>query len=335
MSGRRAQAFRITGQPCCRGQGHLYSKSWFFGPLRPNARTVNLTAIGERAVLSVAGLAPKQLYSSAIGWGARRRIPRLLRRPVLRAFSRAVGIDLGEVELPLDHYPSLSSFFARRLRPGSRDISAAEAEVVSPCDGRVGAAGAITEGTLLQAKGRHYHLADLLADAGLAASLGGGRQLTLYLSPADYHRVHSPVAGRLVRYSYIPGTLFPVGPFFSERLDQLFARNERMVLELETAAGPVALVLVGATGVGNLRLAAPALETRRFRRQRVARTVRLEEPIEVARGQELGAFNLGSTVVMVFAEGAWTPDHPEIGQPVRCGQPLGAMTPEHLVQVAR
>lgn len=241
------------------------------------------------------------------------------------AFSRAVGIDLSEVELPLYEYPSLSSFFARKLQPGARPLGDGEDdEILAPCDGRVGAMGEVREGTLLQAKGRHYSLEALVASRDLAERLEGGVQLTLYLSPADYHRVHCPLEANLVAYSYIPGVLLPVGPFFAGRVEDLFARNERLVLELETEVGPAALVLVGALGVGNLHLATPALETRRFRRQRLARHVTLERPMAIERGQELGAFQLGSTVVLVFPEKAMRFEPMEIGDRLRFGQRIGA-----------
>lgn len=286
---------------------------------------MNLTTIGERAALRAVRLAPKHLYSSAIGWGARRHIPRALRRPVFRTFSRMVGIDLDEVELPLADYPTMSSFFARGLRRGARPFSSDRREVVAPCDGRVSAVGEVRSGSLVQAKGRRYRLDALLADTHLAERVDGGAQLTLYLSPADYHRVHSPVDGRLTRYTYIPGTLLPVGLFYAERVDDLFARNERMVLEIETDFGPVALVLVGAAGVGNLKLAAPEVETRRFRRQRLSRSVTLEQPIPIHRGDELGAFQLGSTVVLIFPRGAVETRDLEYGARVRCGDTIASI----------
>ena len=236
-----------------------------------------------------------------------------------------VGIDLDEVELPLGEYPTMSAFFARRLRHGSRPISSDRREVIAPCDGRVGAAGEVSASTLVQAKGRRYRLDALLGDRELAERLDGGSQLTLYLSPADYHRVHSPVDGRLTRYTYIPGVLMPVGPFYAERVDELFARNERMILEIETDFGPVALVLVGASGVGNLLLAAPEVETRRFRRQRLTRSVTLERPISIHRGDELGAFQLGSTVVIVFPRGAVEARDFSYGARVRFGDPIASI----------
>jgi phosphatidylserine decarboxylase len=243
-----------------------------------------------------------------------------------------VGIDLDEVELPLAEYPDLSSFFARRLRPGARPISENRREVVAPCDGRVSSTSDVRAGSLVQAKGRRYRLDALLADSRFADRLDGGSQITLYLSPADYHRVHSPVSGRLTRYTYLPGSLLPVGPLHTERVEDLFARNERMILEIETSFGPVALVLVGAAGVGNLRLAAPEVETRRFRRQRLTRTVTLEQPLMFERGDELGAFQLGSTVVLVFPRGAVKLRELGYGARVRCGDTIASIVSDALLE---
>lgn len=248
----------------------------------------------------------------------------MLRQPVYRSFARLVGADLEEVELPLGDYPSLGSFFARRLTDDARPMAAASTDVISPSDGALAAVCPIDDGTLVQAKGKDYSLAQLLGDGELAAALEGGQAFTIYLSPKDYHRVHSPVAGELVSYTYVPGTLFPVSRLFSDNVDELFARNERVVFRIETAAGPMAVVMVGAAGVGNMWLHHPQLETRTYRGQRSAQRIVFDRPIAVARGDELGAFHLGSTVVLVFGAGAIEPDETlRAGQGVRFGQPIG------------
>jgi len=289
--------------------------------------TVSLTGIGERAAIRAIRLAPKQLYSTVVDWGARRRIPRALRMPLYTTYSRLVGADLKEVELPLADYDSFGEFFARRLRAGAREASTDMTAVASPCDGKVGAFGSIADGSLLQAKGHHYRLADLLVDSALTAKLARGEQVTIYLSPADYHRVHAPMSARFLGYTYVPGARFPVGPFFTERIDGVFAENERLVLELETDSGSMALVLVGALGVGNLCLTDPRLESRELAGQETPIRVRFEEPISVARGQELGAFHLGSTVVLAFSPGMFRCDGLRFGQRVDCGESMGRLSP--------
>jgi phosphatidylserine decarboxylase len=262
-------------------------------------------------------------YSAVVGWTAARALPSRLRPLAYRAFARAVGANLDETELALGEYPSLGDFFARRLRDGARAVDGARDAIVSPCDGVIAARGTAVDGALIQAKGRTYRLADLVADDALAARLTGGAYATIYLSPRDYHRVHTPVAARLVGYRYVPGTLWPVNPRFASRVEGLLVRNERVVIHLNSeAVGDVAVVMVGAAGVGNIRLAhAPDSASLRAARERY----RVElDGIAVARGDELGAFRLGSTVVIVFEPGRATLDDlGEVGDAVRFGQRIG------------
>ena len=273
-------------------------------------------------------------YSALVGWGATKALPRRLRGLAYRAFARAVGANLDEVELDLAGYPSLGDFFARRLRHGARVVDAAPSAIISPCDGVVAARGVAAAGALVQAKGKNYRLAELVADGELAARLTGGHYATSYRSPRDYHRVHAPVDARIIGYDYLPGSLWSVNPRVASRRDGLLARNERVVIRMNAGAlGYVALVMVGAGGVGNIRLA-PGLDGRggvggsdgvtdsaRWRAAREPRRVELCD-VTVARGQELGAFRLGSTVVVVFE-----PDKVElageVGDAVRFGQRLG------------
>lgn len=285
---------------------------------------MNFSALRDRVAVDTVRLAPTLLYSGAVGWGARRRLPRRLRARVYSAFARAVGARLDEVELPLEDYPSFASFFARRLRAGAREIADGEGVLICPCDGRVAAVGTTERGRLIQAKGREYDLATLLCDDQLAAMLEGGPYLTIYLAPRDYHRVHAPTDVELLGYDYVPGVLFPVNPYFSQRVDNLFAINERMVLAL--AGGPLgamALVMVGASGVGNVTLAHPHVEAREFRRSRSHRRVRLHEPLAIERGAELGAFHLGSTVILVFEPGAVELADLAPGQALCFGESIG------------
>jgi phosphatidylserine decarboxylase len=270
---------------------------------------------------------PAGWYSSLVGWGARRPLPRALRRPVYATFSRLVGADLGEVEHDLADYPSFGDFFARKLRAGARSFALPDEVLAAPCDGTLAIAGGIpAPGTLIQAKGRDYRLAELVADEELARRLSGGWYATIYLSPADYHRVHAPLDGAVVAVDYLPGTLWPVKPFFTRTVEGLLARNERLVIQLDTSYGPVAVVMIAAVGVGHLCLrdgdgALRAVATRRRERRRIEPG----PPLEVRRGDELGAFLLGSTVVLVLPPGAVAPEPPAEGAPVRCGQPIGRL----------
>jgi phosphatidylserine decarboxylase len=247
---------------------------------------------------------------------------------VFGTFSRAVGARLDEVEHDLADYSTFGEFFARRLRPGVRRFDLAADEIACPCDGTLATAGIADAGSLIQAKGHTYALEELLADGALAARLDGGWYATLYLSPADYHRVHAPIDGRLVAHDYLPGSLWPVKPFFTRTVRGLLARNERVVLHLDTALGPVAVVMIAAVGVGHLRIGdesgrAADTDGPGTRRRHERRRVEPAPPVEVRRGDELGAFLLGSTVVVVFPPGAVEPAAIREGDPVRCGQPLG------------
>ena len=259
-------------------------------------------------------------YSALVGWGASQRLPGPIRGPAYRAFARAVGVDLDEAELELREYPTLGDFFARRLRRDARRIDPASEAIIAPCDGILAALGHATDGTLVQAKGKSYRLDELVADDELATHLRGGAYATVYLSPRDYHRVHSPVTGRVVGYDYLPGSLWPVNPRIANRRDNLLARNERVVIRIETPRGPIAVVMVGAIGVGNIRLT-HAEDSVLWRHAGERRRIELDVPIE--RGDELGAFRLGSTVVMVFALSVTRELEGEIGAPVRFGERLG------------
>jgi phosphatidylserine decarboxylase len=241
-----------------------------------------------------------------------------------RAFARAVGANLEEVELDLTGYRSLGDFFARRLRRDARPADQDACAIIAPCDGVLAARGTAMAGSMVQAKGRSYELAELVADRALAARLAGGHYATIYLSPRDYHRVHAPVAGHVIGYDYLPGALWPVNPRVAARRDGLLARNERLVIRMNAGAlGQVAVVMVGASGVGNIRLA-PALgaaDTASWRAAREPRRVELPA-VAVDRGAELAAFRLGSTVVLVFEPGKVELSG-EVGAAVRFGVRIG------------
>jgi phosphatidylserine decarboxylase len=258
-----------------------------------------------------------------------------LRVPAYRAFARATGANLSEAELELSAYSSLGDLFARRLRPGVRPIDPAPEAVISPCDGVVAACGIADDGVLVQAKGHTYRLEELVVDTRRAEELRGGAYATIYLSPRDYHRVHAPIDARLVGYDYVPGELWPVNPHVAARRGRLFTRNERVVIWLEAAGlGTIAVVMIGASGVGNIRLAGWASPSGEFapRRQDAHDSANWRGSCErrrveltgmsVARGDELGEFRLGSTVVVALPPGAvralaCTPD-----QVIRMGQRL-------------
>lgn len=253
-----------------------------------------------------------QALSRFVGWAADRKLPRSLRPTVYKGYARLCGADLSEARGPLEIYPSLSAFFVRRLVEGARPVASGADEIASPVDGTIQAIGPIEGGATLQAKGRSYELREFLAGVGEDIELEGGHVWTVYLSPRDYHRIHSPEAAQLVEARWVPGARYSVAPKVLDRRDVL-AVNERVVLRLETARGPLLLVLVGALNVGRIRVLGvePTAE------------VRLEPGRPFERGAELARFEMGSTIVLVSPRGGLEPlEGLKQGDAVRMGQAL-------------
>lgn len=223
-------------------------------------------------------------------------------------------------------YPDFNSFFTRALAPGARPVVAGTDEIACPVDGTVSQAGPIDQDRLLQAKGIEYTLSALLGgDETLARSFHGGSFATVYLSPRDYHRIHMPLAGALAAMRYVPGRLFSVNDYSTRHVRRLFARNERLITLFDTAAGPMAVILVGAFFVagietvwaGEVSRARPQGSWQRYRHGRSV-------TVELARGEEMGRFNMGSTVIVLFGPGRvhWA-DILAPGTKVRMGELMG------------
>jgi len=244
---------------------------------------------------------PENVISRVVGRLAETRLPGPLQALVNETFARAAGVDREEARRPPAAYPTLDACFTRRLRPTARQVDADPEAAVVPVDGELSTFGGIDGGALLQAKGRHYSVGDLLDSPEDARPFQSGSYATFYLSPSEYHRIHSPVTGAVDRISYIPGHLFPVFPVAVEHVDELFAVNERLVSFIDAGArGPVAVVKVGATCVGRIAVTFHPLETNRcYRRRRVEA---MQPPVEIENGDELGAFHLGSTVIVLIGD---------------------------------
>ncbi len=283
---------------------------------------MDLTSIRERLFVNLLRWAPKNAFSRLVGACARLTLPRRLRRPVYSAFARRAGADLSEAELPLEEYPSLDAFFTRRLRPGIREIASDPDLIISPCDGTVAELGAATAGRMIQAKGHDYKLAALLGDAEAAAKFEGGNYVTIYLAPKNYHRVHFPAEGHVTGFQHIPGAAFPVNAVAVKHIGGLFTKNERLVTYLDSPAGEVAVVMVAATGVGHITVSYDAVETHAPGRGRPGARVRFAAPRPVSKGEDLGAFHLGSTVILVFEPNRVVLEPLERGQAIVLGQPL-------------
>jgi len=221
-------------------------------------------------------------------------------RAAIRAYSRFYRVDWSEVAEPIEAFPSFNAFFTRRLRDEARPV-AAGAVVVSPSDSRLSGFGPVpADGRLEQVKGRTYALEALLGSAEEAKLFRGGVYATLYLSPSMYHRVHAPVDGRILSWRYEPGRLYPVNERAVRSVDGLFTLNERVAVLLESDAfGAVAVVFVGATNVGRITLSFTDLVTNTGQPGRHGAP---PVPVPIRRGADLGAFNLGSTVVLLVAD---------------------------------
>jgi phosphatidylserine decarboxylase len=281
----------------------------------------------KRWVVDVVERLPQAALSRAWGWLARRKRPRLGVSLLKRVFVAAAGIDMAEANKPLREYVTLEDLFVRRLKSGARRIDLDPTALVSPADGRVGCCGRIHDGTLLQVKGRSYSVAALLADSDVARRFEGGDYLTIYLSPRDYHRVHAPVSGVVAAATILPGSLLPVFPDAVQSVDELFARNERLVTYLDSVdAGRLAVVKVGATLVGRITVTYDT-EVHTNHRRAVRQDLTYDPPRSLAKGAELGAFELGSTVVLLAEPGRVRFLRFEPGSLVRMGQRLGTVLP--------
>ncbi len=268
-------------------------------------------------------LLPRRAVSRAAGVFGGAPLPKPILVPVLWAYSRRFGVDLSEADRPLSAYANFEDFFTRALRPGLRPVDPDPAAVVSPVDGRVYASGRVEAGTILQAKGVPYRVADLLGSGADAEAYEGGTFATFYLSPRDYHRIHWPLDGRVLRLRHLPGDLWPVNDAALAAVPRLFARNERVAATCETSAGaPFAVVPVGALNVGSIRLAFHPLRTNRGG-PATPRTFVLAPPRPVRRGEELGRFAFGSAVVLLLSAAAGRLDPLEAHSPARVGRRIG------------
>jgi phosphatidylserine decarboxylase len=257
-------------------------------------------SVGERAFIGLQYLLPQHALSRLLGFLADSRVG-LVRAALIRMFLNRYRVDLSEAAQPdAGRYDSFNDFFTRRLRAGARPHDPDPRAALCPADGTLSQCGRIAGDTLLQAKGIEYSAAALLGgDAELAAQFAGGDYATVYLAPHDYHRVHIPLAGTLRRARFVPGDLFSVNEATAAGVPGLFARNERIACVFDTVAGPMAIVLVGALVVGSMSLAWAG----RIRGKDPRRPLDLpiHDPIvALDRGAELGWFNVGSTVVVLF-----------------------------------
>ena len=264
-------------------------------------------------------LLPKQALTSFAGWVAGKERGAVTTW-IIDRFVRKYGVNMDEALDPdIASYASFNEFFTRPLKPGARPI--AQAQIVCPVDGAISQFGPIEGEQIFQAKGHNYSATALVGgDAQLAATFAHGSFATLYLSPRDYHRIHMPCDGRLLRMTYVPGDLFSVNPTTARGVPGLFARNERVVCVFESVHGTFVLVLVGATIVGSMATVWHGV-VNPPRLGKVRSWEYADQHIELKKGEEMGRFLLGSTVVMLFPAPrlAFNPDWAP-GRSIRLGE---------------
>ena len=243
-------------------------------------------------------LVPQQQLSKVAGRLAASRHP-YVKRTFIRSFAKAYNISLDEYEREsFNAYESFNDFFTRELKEDARLIDPTTQGIVSPADGIISQLGQIEDHKLLQAKGRHYDIGQLLADSEDGSYFADGSFATVYLAPSNYHRVHMPFSGTLTKTRYVPGTLFSVNNTTAANVPDLFARNERLVCMFDTQYGKAAVVMVGAMIVAGIETVATG---------KITRTDDIQEAdhdLPLSAGEELGRFYLGSTAIVVLPKAA-------------------------------
>jgi phosphatidylserine decarboxylase len=276
----------------------------------------------SRVAATVLRALPRKRLSRGIGRLADLPMPGPVLDRLVDVYVRAYEVDLSECEVPEGGYSSFDAFFTRRLRPGARPIDASPEVLVCPADGRIEDAGCIDARARLEVKGRGYEVGELLGDPTRAVAFEGGFFCVVYLSPRDYHRVHAPVTGRVHEARYVAGTLFPVNAIGLRHVPNLFARNERVVVHQDAEEfGEVATIMVGAIGVGRIGVAFDEELTTNVGRPAIARDYGMQGPL-LKKGDELGVFHLGSTVVVLAGAAAGLELVPVRGAHVRMGTAL-------------
>ena len=271
-------------------------------------------------------IVPQHCLSRLTGWLAQVRHPLWLKNFVIQQFVRHFEVNMAEAQQPdPTAFASFNDFFTRELQIGARPI--ADADLVCPADGAISQLGAIEEGRIFQAKGQSFSTRELLGgDEERAAQFSGGQFATIYLSPRDYHRVHMPLAGQLSASSYIPGDLFSVNAVTAENVERLFARNERLVCYFDTDVGPMAMILVGAMVVAGIETVWSGQVAPATNAPTVVDYQHLPQPISLAKGDEMGRFKLGSTVILLFPKDSMSWDERYVaGTATRLGEALGSV----------
>jgi phosphatidylserine decarboxylase len=283
-------------------------------------------SLAEKLLAVMMEILPHHLLSGLMYRIARIEVP-FIKNTIISQVVKHFDVDMSQavVKDPLA-YKSFNDFFTRKLETDARPIAGSDSDIASPVDGQVSQSGIVDEGKLIQAKGRYYSLKALLGgDAEMTKQFENSSFSTIYLSPRDYHRIHMPVDGHLSKMVHVPGRLFSVNHATTHAVNNLFARNERLICQFDTESGPMIMILVGAIFVGSMETVWSGLVTPVS--QRISNwdyDQQQAQQVFLRKGEEMGRFNMGSTVILLFPENraAWDQEH-TTGQHVRMGQRIG------------
>lgn len=245
---------------------------------------------------SITRLLPRRLVSKIVGKIVHWQGPRWWARATIYNFAKYYNINFDEAEKPYTEYLSIGDFFVRKLKPEVRPLGAGL--IVHPADSFISQFGQIKDGKLIQAKGNTYSVSEFIQDKGALDKYNDGFFATYYLCPTDYHRVHSPVSGKITFLKHIVGDLWPVNEWSVFNIKNLFVVNERVYVEISTAMGPVGVVFVGATNVGHIEVFFDSSIHGNARSENLEK--KYEPSIDIQKGEPLGQFRMGSTVVLLF-----------------------------------
>ncbi|MGN0920373.1 MAG: archaetidylserine decarboxylase [Cellvibrio sp.] len=280
--------------------------------------------MNDKLFIKLQKIVPQHGLSRLVGALAKSEVG-FIKNTFIQWFVKRYNVDMSlAIEENPKVYKSFNDFFTRAIKPEARPIDQNSLSIVCPADGAISQLGDIIDGRIFQAKGQDYTSLELLGgDQSLADEFEGGKFATVYLSPRDYHRVHMPYGGKLRRMVSVPGELYSVNTTTAENIPRLFARNERAVAIFDTEIGPMAVVLVGAMIVAGIETVWDG-EVAPFASREIADSNYPYQDIQLAKGDEMGRFKLGSTAIVLFAKDQveWSKKY-SAGTPTKMGQILG------------
>lgn len=271
----------------------------------------------NKTLKSLITIIPHKVISKAAGKFTNSRPSKILIKP----YSKLYKINLNEIEKPINEYKNMTEFFTRKLSEGARNFNLQSNIVSSPVDGTVSEFGNINEGSLIQAKGINYTVENLIGDKKLASKYKNGSFITIYLSPKDYHRIHIPLDSKLMSYSYIRGRLFPVNSIGVKEVKGLFTKNERLISNFQYDNSHYSLVKVGAFIVGSVKV---NYENNINYKEKIF-IEDIKEDIKFSKGDEIGKFEFGSTIILLFENKIDFSDNIKSGSKINLGEDIGTL----------